>query len=149
MPYISIRTVTQAKKFLDFGSIKIQALLLSNHCTQARTHARTHTHTVIIMMCTNKCRKITSSIMVQSLLVFVRRVCYRMTLPSPAKRHCIEPGFSRPNATSHFSFHKVFAEVMSSLSSPVPTVLFEEALSWITGTLITIFVKLFEQHCHG
>ena len=57
----------------------------------------------------------------------------------------IEPGLSRRNATSHFSFHKVFAEVLSSLSSPVPTVLFEEALSWITGTLITAFVKLFEQ----
>lgn len=84
MPYSSICTITQAKKFLDFGSIKIQALLLSNNCTLV--HARTHTHAIIIMMCTNKCRKITSSTMVQSFLVFARRVCYRMTLPS-ATRH--------------------------------------------------------------
>jgi len=57
----------------------------------------------------------------------------------------IQPGFSRPNATLHIGIHKVFAEVLSSLSSLVPTVLFEEALSWIAGTLITAFVKLFEQ----
>ena len=92
MPYSSICTITQAKKFLDFGSINIQALLLSNHCTlthaHTHTHTHTHTHIVIIMMCTNKCRKTTSSTMVQSLLVFARRVCYRMTLPSAATRHC-------------------------------------------------------------
>jgi hypothetical protein len=106
-----------------------------------------HTSRGIKLMCTNKCRKTTSSTMVQSLLAFARRVCNRMNFLSSCSNmtlQYIQPGYNRPD-NRHVAL-QISWSFRGSPVQPVTTVLFEEARSQIPGTLITVSLKLFEAH---